>query len=113
MYSAFLPRHKLEISFCVQAPSTRPRAALFLVDRSMDPTAPFLHEFWYQAMVNDLLVVEDGNRYQSVYCKHTSTPARADTAQDIRTKTLLAVKNKKLPNSMISTLFGCPCDICI
>lgn len=41
----------------------RSRAVLFIVDRSMDPVAPLLHEFWYQAMVNDLLKIEDGRKY--------------------------------------------------
>ena len=48
----------------IQAPSARPKAVLFVVDRSMDPTAPLLHEFWYQAMVNDLLPIEEGTRYK-------------------------------------------------
>lgn len=39
---------------------------MFVVDRSMDPTAPLLHEFWYQAMVNDLLPIQDGVRYKCV-----------------------------------------------
>ncbi len=30
----------------------------------MDPIAPFLHEFTYQAMVHDLLPVEDGGIYK-------------------------------------------------
>ncbi|KAK1923455.1 Sec1-like protein [Papiliotrema laurentii] len=49
------------------AASSRPKAVLFIVDRSMDPAAPLLHEFWYQAMVNDLLPVEDGVRYKYTY----------------------------------------------
>lgn len=48
------------------ATNTRPRAVLFVVDRSMDPVAPFLHEFTYQAMVNDLLDgrIKDGDEYR-------------------------------------------------
>ncbi|KAL7409093.1 Sec1-like protein [Mrakia frigida] len=42
----------------------RPQSVLFVVDRSMDPVAPFLHEFTYQAMVNDLLPVDDGKTYK-------------------------------------------------
>ncbi|KAI9638768.1 Sec1-like protein [Dioszegia hungarica] len=49
------------------AASGRPKALLFVVDRSMDPVAPLLHEFWYQAMVNDLLKVEEGVKYKYKY----------------------------------------------
>ncbi|KAK4689862.1 syntaxin-binding protein 1, partial [Tremellales sp. Uapishka_1] len=46
---------------------SRPKSVLFIVDRSMDPAAPFLHEFWYQAMVNDLLKVDDDTKYRYKY----------------------------------------------
>ncbi|KAJ2394079.1 syntaxin binding protein 1, partial [Coemansia sp. RSA 2603] len=36
---------------------------LIIVDRSADPFAPILHEFTYEAMVYDLLDIEDGNKY--------------------------------------------------
>ncbi|KAI8066984.1 Sec1-like protein [Gilbertella persicaria] len=36
----------------------QPRATLLIVDRSIDPVAPLLHEFTYQAMINDLLDVQ-------------------------------------------------------
>jgi syntaxin-binding protein 1 len=32
----------------------------------MDINAPFIHEFTYQAMVNDLLPIEDGSKFKSV-----------------------------------------------
>ncbi|KAF9480487.1 Sec1-like snare protein [Pholiota conissans] len=41
----------------------RPRATLLITDRSMDLQAPFVHEFTYQAMANDLLPIEDGTKY--------------------------------------------------
>ncbi len=47
--------------------SSRPRSVLFITDRSMDTVAPFLHEFSYQAMCNDLLAIEDGTRYHYTF----------------------------------------------
>ncbi|WFD22505.1 syntaxin binding protein 1 [Malassezia equina] len=38
----------------------RPRGVLFITDRSMDLWSPFLHEFTYQAMVYDLIDIQDG-----------------------------------------------------
>jgi syntaxin-binding protein 1 len=38
----------------------RERGILLVVDRSFDPLSPLMHEFTYQAMVNDLLPVRDG-----------------------------------------------------
>lgn len=43
-------------------PSPRPRGALYIVDRSMDLMAPFLHEFTYEAMAFDLLPIRDGDK---------------------------------------------------
>ncbi|KAG8628632.1 hypothetical protein KVT40_002497 [Elsinoe batatas] len=43
-------------------PSTRPRGVLYIVDRSIDVMAPFLHEFTYQAMAFDLLPIRDGDK---------------------------------------------------
>ena len=41
----------------------RPRGTLIITDRAMDALAPFIHEFTYQAMVNDLLQIKDGTTY--------------------------------------------------
>ncbi|KAI0339658.1 Sec1-like protein [Trametopsis cervina] len=41
----------------------RPRSTLIITDRSMDMMAPFVHEFTYQAMANDLLPIEGGTKY--------------------------------------------------
>lgn len=44
----------------------RPRSTMIITDRSMDTLAPFVHEFTYQAMANDLLPIEDGTKYTCV-----------------------------------------------
>ncbi|KAJ5121334.1 uncharacterized protein N7515_009295 [Penicillium bovifimosum] len=42
--------------------TNRPRGVLLVVDRSMDVLAPLLHEFTYQAMVHDLLPINEGDK---------------------------------------------------
>ncbi|CAE6359673.1 unnamed protein product [Rhizoctonia solani] len=48
----------------VPGETNRPRSVLFITDRSMDPVAPLMHEFTYQAMATDLLPIEGGTRYR-------------------------------------------------
>lgn len=43
------------------------RPTLLIVDRTLDPLAPVLHEYSYQAMIQDLLPVADGERYSYRY----------------------------------------------
>ena len=45
---------------------SRDRATVFIVDRTNDPIAPFLHEFTYQSMIYDLLEVKnDTYKYEA------------------------------------------------
>ncbi|RVX74120.1 hypothetical protein B0A52_01952 [Exophiala mesophila] len=46
-------------NFPPQSQSNRPRAVLFITDRTMDLASPFVHELTYQAMAMDLLPVRD------------------------------------------------------
>ena len=39
--------------------TARSRSTLLLLDRSSDPLTPLIHEFTYEAMVNDLLSVDE------------------------------------------------------
>ena len=39
--------------------AARSRSTLLLIDRSSDPLTPLIHEFTYEAMVNDLLQISN------------------------------------------------------
>ncbi|KAJ6511943.1 Sec1-like snare protein [Mycena vitilis] len=54
---------KANPEFAKQTEPPRPRGTLFITDRAMDTIAPFVHEFTYQAMANDLLPIEGGTKY--------------------------------------------------
>jgi len=63
----------------------RPRSTMIITDRAMDTLAPFVHEFTYQAMANDLLPIEDGTKYtykfqsaQGAFEDKTATLSDAD-----------------------------------
>ena len=47
------------------------KSTLIVLDRSFDVLTPFIHEFTYQAMSNDLLKIEKGNRYS--YTMHSGS----------------------------------------
>ena len=40
---------------------------MIITDRAMDTLAPFIHEFTYQAMANDLLPIDEGTKYTYVW----------------------------------------------
>ncbi|SAL99662.1 hypothetical protein [Absidia glauca] len=48
---------RLNPNFPPQRQPPQPRATILIVDRTLDEYAPLLHEFTYQAMINDLLPV--------------------------------------------------------
>jgi len=42
-----------------QSHTQRSRSTLLILDRASDPLTPIMHEFTYEAMVNDLLGIEE------------------------------------------------------
>ncbi|KAJ2682535.1 syntaxin binding protein 1, partial [Coemansia sp. RSA 1285] len=44
-----------------ETPTHSPPSTVIILDRSVDMYAPLLHEFTYQAVVHDLIDLEDGN----------------------------------------------------
>ncbi|KAI7851472.1 Sec1-like protein [Circinella umbellata] len=75
--------------FCKINPSFPPprdppmqRGTIILLDRTIDPVSPILHEFTYQAMVADLLPVEEtpsGLKYSYEYTQEDGTTKDQET----------------------------------
>ncbi|KAI8339302.1 Sec1-like protein [Blakeslea trispora] len=57
----------------------QPRATLLIVDRSIDPAAPLLHEFTYQAMINDLLPVQETENHTGIKYSYEFNQADGST----------------------------------
>ncbi|CAJ0836893.1 2377_t:CDS:10 [Entrophospora sp. SA101] len=74
----------------------RPRAVLFVFDRTIDMYSPFLHEFTYQAMANDLLKIENGQKYNYTYVDQDGQPATKDVVLDDNDKVWVEVRHKHM-----------------
>ncbi|KAJ1916062.1 syntaxin binding protein 1 [Mycoemilia scoparia] len=61
-------RRKVTTSVLNSPKAKEYQSELIIVDRSVDPLAPVLHEFTYQAMVYDLLDINDENEF--IYMNH-------------------------------------------
>ncbi|KAI8875001.1 Sec1-like protein [Backusella circina FSU 941] len=65
-----------------------PSGTLIVLDRTIDPISPFLHEFTYQAMMADLLTIEEipaGLKYEYEYTQEDGTTQKQEvtlTEQD-------------------------------
>ncbi|KAG7146229.1 Protein transport protein sec1 like [Verticillium longisporum] len=72
--------------------TNRPASTLIITDRSMDITAPLVHEFTYQAMAHDLLPIREGEKimYHTVTDKGTPDEAEIDYEITDKDKALAA-----------------------
>ncbi|KAF2143577.1 uncharacterized protein K452DRAFT_224633 [Aplosporella prunicola CBS 121167] len=75
-------------------PSNRPRGALYILDRSMDLHAPFLHEFTYQAMAHDLLPIKDGDKVTYKTVINEGEPDQDEKEMEIGDKDRIWVDNR-------------------
>ncbi|CAG8563814.1 2015_t:CDS:10 [Ambispora gerdemannii] len=71
----------------------RPRGVLFICDRTIDMNAPFLHEFTYQAMANDLLEIDNGQRYTYNYTDSHGDPATKEAILDETDKVWVEIRH--------------------
>lgn len=75
-------------------PSPRPRGALYIVDRSLDLMAPFLHEFTYEAMAFDLLPIKDGEKITYRTIVNEGQPDQENKDVEITEKDRLWTENR-------------------
>lgn len=74
--------------------TTRPRGALYILDRSLDLIAPILHEFTYQAMAHDLLPIRDGDKVTFRTIINQDRPDREEKDLEINEKDKIWVDNR-------------------
>lgn len=74
--------------------TSRPQGTLVITDRSMDLTAPLVHEFTYQAMAHDLLPIRDGDKimYRTVIDK--GGPQEEEVDYELTDKDKVWVENR-------------------
>ena len=69
---------------------------MFIFDRTIDMYAPFLHEFTYQAMANDLLQIENGQKYTYSYIDQDSKPATKEVVLNENDKVWVEIRHKHM-----------------
>ena len=81
--------------------SSRSRATLLLLDRADDPLTPLMHEYTYQAMVNDHLTVSENGAIQP------SAPLKgSESSKEARTESGKSVRvSARVTRSILSGLF--------
>jgi syntaxin-binding protein 1 len=75
-------------------PKDRTRGALYILDRSLDLFAPFVHEFTYQAMAHDLLPVKDGDKVTYRTVINEGKPNQQAKDMEIGEKDTIWVENR-------------------
>ncbi|BGP12280.1 hypothetical protein JCM10213_000024 [Rhodosporidiobolus nylandii] len=78
----------------------RPRGVLFITDRSMDLNAPFLHEFTYQAMINDLLEIIDGRRYRHTFVNEQGAEEEKEAVLSDEDKVWVEVRHMHMKDAL-------------
>ncbi|CAG8444162.1 14353_t:CDS:10 [Ambispora leptoticha] len=74
----------------------RPRGMLFICDRTIDMNVPFLHEFTYQAMANDLLEIDNGQKYEYNYTDSNGELATKEAILDETDKVWVEIRHKHM-----------------
>jgi syntaxin-binding protein 1 len=77
-------------------PSPRPRGVLVITDRTMDLFAPLIHEFTYQAMVHELLPLQEGDRTFFKTTLNQGTPNEEHREMELGERDRVWIENRHL-----------------
>ncbi|KAI1313460.1 vacuolar sorting protein VPS33/slp1 [Mortierella claussenii] len=69
---------------------------LVIIDRTVDPITPILHDFCYQALATDLLPIKDGNKYEYSSFKEDGTPYEKVAVLDENDKTFTKIRHNHI-----------------
>lgn len=75
----------------------RPQSVLIITDRTMDMAAPFIHEFTYQAMANDLLPIRHGQKFRYEAIAISGSSWAIDIILDTNSRVLEVERKRRTP----------------
>ncbi|KAF9585154.1 vacuolar sorting protein VPS33/slp1 [Lunasporangiospora selenospora] len=69
---------------------------LVIIDRSLDPITPILHDFYYQGLLTDLLPIKDGNKYEYSSFGQDGQPCEKVAVLDENDKTYAKIRHSHI-----------------
>jgi syntaxin-binding protein 1 len=69
---------------------------MIIIDRTVDPITPILHDFCYQALATDLLPMKDGNKYEYSSIGNEGQPVEKVAVLDENDKTFMKIRHSHI-----------------
>ncbi|KAG0326361.1 vacuolar sorting protein VPS33/slp1, partial [Podila horticola] len=69
---------------------------LVIIDRTVDPITPILHDFYYQAMATDLMPIQDGTKYEYTSAGQDGQPVEKVAVLDEADKTFVKIRHNHI-----------------
>ncbi|KAF9937959.1 vacuolar sorting protein VPS33/slp1 [Modicella reniformis] len=69
---------------------------LIIIDRSLDPITPILHDFYYQALATDLLPIKDGTKFEYSSFGQDGQPCEKVAILDENDKTFSKIRHNHI-----------------
>ncbi|KAF9409198.1 vacuolar sorting protein VPS33/slp1 [Podila epigama] len=69
---------------------------LIIIDRTIDPITPILHDFYYQALATDLMPIKDGTKYDFTSIGQDGQPLQKTAILDETDKTFVKIRHNHI-----------------